>query len=74
MVGGKCTVPEILIVIAIIIGSMLYCWMYTSFPDDEDNQSEEDKSDEDNVLVKFLNEHSNDKDKSKNNVEDKNNE
>ncbi len=71
MVGGKCTVPEILIVIAIIIGSMLYCWMYTSFPDDEDNQPE-DESDEDNVLVKFLNEHSNDKDKSKNNVEDKN--
>lgn len=51
--------PEILIVISIIIGSMLYCWMYTSFPDDEDNQ-EEDKSDEDNVLVKFLNEHSKD--------------
>lgn len=59
MVGGKYTVPEILIVISIIIGSMLYCWMYTSFPDDEDNQ-EEDKSDEDNVLVKFLNEHSKD--------------
>lgn len=69
MVGGKCTVPEILIVIAIIIGSMLYCWMYTSFPDDEDNK--EDKSDEDNVLVKFLNEHN--KDKSKD-TEDKNNE
>lgn len=48
MVGGKYTVPKFLIVIAIIIGSMLYCWIYTSSPDDEDNQ-EEDKSDEDNV-------------------------
>lgn len=56
MVGGKYTVPEILIVISIIIGSMLYCWMYTSFPDDEDNQ-EEDKSDEDDVLTQFINEY-----------------
>lgn len=59
MVGGKYTVSKFLIVISIIIGSMLYCWIYTSSPDDEDNQ-EEDKSDEDNVLVKFLNEHSKD--------------
>lgn len=58
MVGGKCAVPEILIVIAIIIGSMLFCWVFTSTPDDEDNK--EDKSDEDNVLVKFLNEHNKD--------------
>lgn len=50
---------KFLIVISIIIGSMLYCWIYTSSPDDEDNK-EEDTSDEDNVLVKFLNEHSKD--------------
>ena len=56
MVGGKYTVPEILIVISIIIGSMLYCWMYTSFPDDEENQ-EEDESDEDDVLTQFINEY-----------------